>query len=134
MQIFDYDNILLLPRKCLVESRSQCDSSVQLGAHRFKIPAVPANMKTVVDENVCQWLAENGARGEFVLVVASAEISGLALESEPPATENSPADLEQLLLNYLAQGLDKKQAIAQIAKKLNIPKKVVYNKFINKEN
>ena len=60
MQIFDYDNILLLPRKCLVESRSQCDSSVQLGAHRFKIPAVPANMKTVVDENVCQWLAENG--------------------------------------------------------------------------
>ncbi len=60
MQIFDYDNILLLPRKCLVESRSQCDSSVQLGAHRFKIPAVPANMKTVVDETVCQWLAANG--------------------------------------------------------------------------
>lgn len=81
-----------------------------------------------------QWLAENGARGEFVLVVASAEISGLALESELPVVENSSADLEQLLTNYLAQGLDKKQAIAQIAKKLNIPKKVVYNTFINKEN
>ncbi|MEY3078577.1 MAG: hypothetical protein RI892_1635, partial [Pseudomonadota bacterium] len=25
MEIFDYDNILLLPRKCRVESRSECD-------------------------------------------------------------------------------------------------------------
>ena len=31
MEIFDYDNILLLPRKCRVESRSECDTSVQLG-------------------------------------------------------------------------------------------------------
>lgn len=60
MQIFDYDNILLLPRKCSVESRSQCDASVTLGAHSFRIPAVPANMKTVVDESLCQWLAKNG--------------------------------------------------------------------------
>lgn len=60
MQIFDYDNILLLPRKCRVESRSQCNTSVTLGAHTFRLPAVPANMKTVVDEKLCQWLAENG--------------------------------------------------------------------------
>ena len=50
MEIFDYDNILLLPRKCRVESRSECDASVELGAARFRIPVVPANMKTVVDE------------------------------------------------------------------------------------
>ncbi len=60
MQIFDYDNILLLPRKCRVKSRSQCDASVALGEYTFRIPAVPANMKTVVDEKMCQWLAENG--------------------------------------------------------------------------
>ncbi len=60
MEIFDYDNVLLLPRKCRVESRSECDSSVTLGAHRFKLPAVPANMKTVVDEPICTWLAANG--------------------------------------------------------------------------
>ena len=60
MQIFDYDNILLLPRKCQVESRSQCDASVQFGPRTFKIPAVPANMKTVVDEKISQWLAKNG--------------------------------------------------------------------------
>jgi GMP reductase len=60
MEIFDYDNILLLPRKCRVESRSECDASTELGGRRFRIPVVPANMKTVVDESICVWLAQNG--------------------------------------------------------------------------
>ena len=60
MEIFDYDNILLLPRKCRVESRSECDTSVQLGNRTFKMPVVPANMKTVVDEKICTFLAQNG--------------------------------------------------------------------------
>jgi GMP reductase len=60
MEIFDYDNILLLPRKCRVESRSECDTEVTLGTRSFKIPVVPANMKTVVNESICEWLAQNG--------------------------------------------------------------------------
>ncbi len=60
MEIFDYDHILLLPRKCRVESRSECDASVEFGGRRFKLPVVPSNMKTVVDEKVCVWLASNG--------------------------------------------------------------------------
>jgi GMP reductase len=60
MEIFDYDNILLLPRQCRVESRSECDASVQLGGRRFRLPVVPANMKTVVDEPICVWLAQHG--------------------------------------------------------------------------
>jgi GMP reductase len=60
MEIFDYDNILLLPRKCRVESRSECDAGVELGGRKFRIPVVPANMKTVVDEPICVWLAQNG--------------------------------------------------------------------------
>ncbi|MEI7514682.1 MAG: GMP reductase [Betaproteobacteria bacterium] len=60
MDIFDYDNILLLPRQCRVESRSECDASVELGGRRFRLPVVPANMKTVVDEPICVWLAEHG--------------------------------------------------------------------------
>ena len=59
MEIFDYDHVLLLPRKCRVESRSECDTSVQFGPRSFKLPAVPANMKTVVDEPLCIWLAQN---------------------------------------------------------------------------
>ncbi len=60
MEIFDYDNVLLLPRKCRVESRSECDAGVQLGGRTFRIPVVPANMKTVVDDRICLWLAQNG--------------------------------------------------------------------------
>ncbi len=60
MEIFDYDNILLLPRKCRVDSRSECDASIELGARTFRLPVVPANMKTVVDEAICLWLAQNG--------------------------------------------------------------------------
>jgi GMP reductase len=60
MEIFDYDNVLLLPRKCLVESRSECNASVELGGRSFRIPVVPANMKTVVDEATCLWMAQNG--------------------------------------------------------------------------
>ena len=60
MEIFDYDNILLLPRKCRVESRSECDAGVELGNRRFRLPVVPANMKTVVDTPICTWLAQNG--------------------------------------------------------------------------
>ena len=60
MEIFDYDNILLLPRKCRVESRSECDASVELGGRTFRLPVVPANMKTVLDEKICKFLAQHG--------------------------------------------------------------------------
>ena len=60
MEIFDYDNILLLPRKCRVESRSECDPSLPFGPRRFQLPVVPANMKTVVDETITEFLAANG--------------------------------------------------------------------------
>jgi GMP reductase len=60
MEIFDYDKVLLLPRKCLVQSRSECDASVTLGRRSFRIPVVPANMKTVVSEETCSWMATNG--------------------------------------------------------------------------
>ena len=60
MEIFDYDHVLLLPRKCRVESRSECDAGIEFGSRRFKLPVVPSNMKTVVDEQVCTWLAKNG--------------------------------------------------------------------------
>jgi GMP reductase len=60
MDIFDYDNVLLLPRKCRVDSRSECDTAIDFGPHRFKLPVVPANMKTVVDAPIAEWLATNG--------------------------------------------------------------------------
>ena len=60
MKIFDYEDIQLIPNKCIVESRSECDTSVVLGKHTFKMPVVPANMQTIVDETIAEWLATNG--------------------------------------------------------------------------
>jgi GMP reductase len=60
MEIFDYDNVLLLPRKCRVDSRSECDTAMDFGGRRFKLPVVPANMRTVIDEPISRWLAANG--------------------------------------------------------------------------
>ncbi len=57
MEIFDYDNILLLPRKCRVDSRADCDPSIDFGPRRFALPVVPANMRTVVDERIVETLA-----------------------------------------------------------------------------
>ena len=81
MEIFDYDNILLLPRKCRVESRSECATSVELGGRTFKLPVVPANMKTVLDEKICTFLAENG----YFYVMHRFDIDNVAFTKEMQA-------------------------------------------------
>lgn len=58
--VFDYEDIQLIPAKCIVNSRSECDTTIKLGEHTFKLPVVPANMQTIIDENIAIYLAENG--------------------------------------------------------------------------
>lgn len=58
--VFDYEDIQLIPAKCIVNSRSECDTSVQLGGHKFRLPVVPANMQTIIDETIATKLAEGG--------------------------------------------------------------------------
>ncbi|MBT2757019.1 GMP reductase [Mesobacillus foraminis] len=58
--VFDYEDIQLIPNKCVVNSRSECDTSVTLGGRTFKLPVVPANMQTIIDEKIALYLAENG--------------------------------------------------------------------------
>ncbi|WP_040285395.1 GMP reductase [Sporosarcina koreensis] len=58
--VFDYEDIQLIPAKCIVNSRSECDTSVTLGNHTFRMPVVPANMQTIIDENIAVQLAEGG--------------------------------------------------------------------------
>ncbi|PFG06369.1 GMP reductase [Bacillus sp. es.034] len=57
--VFDYEDIQLIPAKCVVNSRSECDTSVTLGGYTFKLPVVPANMQTIIDEKIAVYLAEN---------------------------------------------------------------------------
>ncbi|RNF39202.1 GMP reductase [Planococcus salinus] len=57
--VFDYEDIQLVPAKAVVDSRSECDTSVEFGGRTFKLPVVPANMQTIIDENIAVFLAEN---------------------------------------------------------------------------
>ncbi len=57
MRIFDYEDVQLIPNKCIVGSRSECNTEVKLGSRSFKIPVVPANMQTIIDEKLAQELA-----------------------------------------------------------------------------
>ncbi|WP_313469170.1 GMP reductase [Carnobacterium sp.] len=59
MKVFDYEDIQLIPNKSIVQSRSECDTSVVLGNRTFKLPVVPANMQTIMDEDLAIWFAEN---------------------------------------------------------------------------
>lgn len=56
--VFDYEDVQLIPAKCIVESRSECDASMELGKHRFRLPVVPANMQTIIDEKLAEALAK----------------------------------------------------------------------------
>ena len=58
--IFDYEDVQLIPNKCIVNSRSECDTHVKLGNRTFKLPVVPANMQTIIDEELAEKLAEKG--------------------------------------------------------------------------
>lgn len=60
MKTFDYDDVQLIPNKCVIKSRKEADTSVQFGPRRFKIPVVPANMESVINESLDTWLAQNG--------------------------------------------------------------------------
>lgn len=57
---FDYKNVRLLPEECQVESRGEVDTEAPFGPLSFKIPVVPANMSTVIGEDLAIWLATNG--------------------------------------------------------------------------
>lgn len=58
--LFDFDDIRLLPKKGIVDSRDECNCSVKFGEHTFKLPVIPANMLSTVNEELCVKLAKNG--------------------------------------------------------------------------
>ncbi|NCB66986.1 MAG: GMP reductase, partial [Bacilli bacterium] len=60
MKIFDYEDVQLIPNKSVVQSRSECDTTVALGGRTFKLPVVPANMQTILDEELAEKLAREG--------------------------------------------------------------------------
>ena len=56
----NYADIYLVPKKTVVDSRKECDTSVQFGPRRFVMPVYPSNMKSVVDAATCEYFARQG--------------------------------------------------------------------------
>ena len=72
-----------------------------------------------------KWLSENSPRGEFCLVLGAGD--GKSAEDEV-AAQLAPLDEVRKLM---AEGVDKKTALAQVAKKRKIPKRELYNQLIS---
>jgi len=47
--MLDYENVVLIPKKGIVRSRKDCDTSFKLGKYIFDFPLWAVNMKSVVD-------------------------------------------------------------------------------------
>lgn len=69
------------------------------------------------------WLKENSPRGEFCLVLGAGDG-----KSEAQEEQLEPLDEVKKLM---AEGVDKKSALAQVAKKRKIPKRELYNQLIS---
>lgn len=69
------------------------------------------------------WLEENSPRGEFCLVLGAGD--GKA------ATEEQQLEPLDEVRRLMAEGVDKKSALAQVAKKRKIPKRELYNQLIS---
>lgn len=60
MKKFDFNDINLIPKKGIVDSRSECSTFVKLGNMQFKSPVIPANMSSVMTEELAVKLAKEG--------------------------------------------------------------------------
>lgn len=58
--MFDYQDMNLIPKFCIVNSRSECDTSVKFGPRKFHLPVVPANMECVINDDIAIKLAQYG--------------------------------------------------------------------------
>jgi GMP reductase len=54
---YNYQDVYLRPRKTIVGTRKDCDVSVEFGGRTFAMPIFPANMKSIVNEETCEFLA-----------------------------------------------------------------------------
>ena len=60
MKGYDFKDFTLLPKECIVSSRSECNTSVNFGKHEFNLPIIPANMESVINHELAEELARKG--------------------------------------------------------------------------
>ena len=57
---YSYSDVYLIPCKSILKSRSDADTELFFGRHKFKLPVVPANMRCVISEDLSEWFSKNG--------------------------------------------------------------------------
>jgi len=60
MKALKYSDICLIPNYSEVHSRLDCDPSIKLFGKKFLLPIIPANMKSVIDMHICEWMSSHG--------------------------------------------------------------------------
>lgn len=55
----NYENVCLVPKKSIVNSRDDCDTSTVFAGKKWKIPVVPSNMSATIDFDLAKTLVEN---------------------------------------------------------------------------
>jgi GMP reductase len=58
-KLLRYEDVCLIPRFGMVETRKACDTSTNFLGFDFNLPIMPANMKAVINEEWCEFLSEN---------------------------------------------------------------------------
>lgn len=71
------------------------------------------------------WLEAQPLRGEFCLVIAQGD-------AEPQEQQETTDPLDEVKA-LIAQGMDKKAALAQVAKARKVPKRELYNRLLAEE-
>lgn len=59
MKSLKYSDITLIPNYSDCISRSNGDTSVEIAGRSYKLPVIPANMKSVIGARQCKWLSDN---------------------------------------------------------------------------
>jgi GMP reductase len=57
-EYFDFEDVRILPKKSIVESRDECSTEIEMGRFRFKNPIILANMLSIINENLAIKLAK----------------------------------------------------------------------------
>jgi len=58
MKALNYYDICLVPEFGTCTSRSECSTDIKFGGKTFKLPVVPANMKSVINIKIAKWMSE----------------------------------------------------------------------------
>ena len=59
MKTLKYSDICLVPDYSACKSRSDASTFAYFGGQQFKLPVVPANMKSVINEDTARWMSDH---------------------------------------------------------------------------